>query len=84
MDPINVDFGNKSVMPQTPKGSTVKKVIVSLLLTVVLGAVLYYVMLPALNFKALELYVYIGILIMAYIGIFGVLSKAYFRPEYME
>lgn len=84
MDPINVDFGNKSVMPQTPKGSTVKRVIVSLILTLVAGAVLYYVMLPALNFKALELYVYIGILIMAYIGIFGVLSKAYFRPEYME
>lgn len=84
MDPINVDFGNKSVMPQTPKGSTVKKVIVSLLLTVVLGAVLYYIMLPALNFKALELYIYIGILIMAYIGIFGILSQAYFRPEYME
>ena len=84
MDPINVDFGNKSVMPETPKGSTVKRVIVSLLVTVVAGAVLYYFMLPALNFKALELYVYIAVLIMAYIGVFGVLSKAYFRPEYME
>ncbi len=84
MDPINVDFGNKSVMPETPKGSTVKKVIVSLLLTIVAGAVLYYFMLPALNFKALELYIYIAVLIVAYIGIFGVLSKAYFRPEYME
>ena len=84
MDPINVDFGNKSVMPETPKGSTAKRVIVSLLLTLVAGAVLYYFMLPALNFKALELYIYIGVLIMAYIGIFGVLSKAYFRPEYME
>ncbi len=84
MDPINVDFGNKSVMPETPKGSTVKKVFVSLLLTIVAGAVLYYFMLPALNFKALELYIYIAVLIVAYIGIFGVLSKAYFRPEYME
>jgi hypothetical protein len=84
MDPINVDFGNKSVMPETPKGSTVKRVIVSLLLTVVAGAALYYFMLPALNFKALELYIYIAVLIMAYIGIFGVLSQAYFRPEYME
>lgn len=84
MDPINVDFGNKSVMPETPKGSTVKRVIVSLILTLVAGAVLYYFMLPALNFKALELYIYIAVLIIAYIGIFGVLSKAYFRPEYME
>lgn len=84
MDPINVDFGNKSVMPETPKGSTVKRVIVSLLLTLVVGAVAYYFMLPALNFKAMELYVYIGVILVAYIGIFGVLSKAYFRPEYME
>ncbi len=84
MDPINVDFGNKSVMPETPKGSTVKRVIVSLILTLVAGAVLYYFMLPALNFKALELYIYIAVLVVAYIGIFGVLSKAYFRPEYME
>ncbi len=84
MDPINVDFGNKSVMPETPKGSTIKKVIVSLLLTLVVAGIAYYVMLPALNFKALELYIYIAVVIMAYIGIFGVLSKAYFRPEYME
>ena len=84
MDPINVDFGNKSVMPETPKGSTVKRVIVSLLLTLVVGAVVYYFMLPALNFKAMELYIYIGVVLMSYIGIFGVLSKAYFRPEYME
>lgn len=84
MDPINVDFGNKSVMPETPKGSTVKRVIVSLLLTLVVGAVAYYFMLPALNFKAMELYIYIGVILVSYIGIFGVLSKAYFRPEYME
>ena len=84
MDPINVDFGNKTVMPETPKGSTVKKVIVSLLLTLVLGAVVYYLMLPPLNFKAIELYIYIAVVIMGYIGIFGIVSKAYFRPEYME
>lgn len=84
MDPINVDFGNKNVVPETPKGSTLKKVIVSLLLTIVVGAVAYYFMLPALNFKAIEIYIYIAVLLVAYIGIFGVVSKAYFRPEYME
>ncbi len=84
MDPINVDFGNKSVMPETPKGSTVKKVIISLLLTLVVGAVAYYFMLPALNIKALELYIYIAVVLVAYIAIFGLVSQAYFRPEYME
>ncbi len=84
MDPINVDFGNKSVMPETPKGSTVKKVIISLLLTLVVGAVAYYFMLPALNIKAIELYIYIAVVLVAYIAIFGLVSKAYFRPEYMD
>ena len=84
MDPINVDFSGKSVVPETPKGSTLKRVIISLILTLIIGAVAYYAMLPALNFKAIELYIYIGMLIVAYIGIFGITSKAYFRPEYME
>ncbi len=84
MDPINVDFGGKNVKSVEPKGSTLKRVIVSLLLTLVVAGVAYYLMLPALNFKAIELYIYIGIILVAYIGIFGVVSKAYFRPEYME
>lgn len=84
MDPINVDFGGKNVKSVEPKGSTLKRVIVSLLLTLVVAGVAYYAMLPALNFKAIELYIYIGIILVAYIGIFGVVSKAYFRPEYME
>ncbi len=84
MDPINVDFSGKSVVPETPKGSNLKRVIISIVLTLIIGAVAYYAMLPALNFKAIELYIYIGMLIVAYIGIFGITSKAYFRPEYME
>lgn len=84
MDPINVDFSGKNVVPETPKGSNLKRVIVSLVLTLIVGAVAYYAMLPALNFKAIELYIYIGMLIVAYIGIYGITSKAYFRPEYME
>lgn len=86
MEPINVDFGgnNERVKSVEPKGSTLKRVIISLVLTLVFAAVAYYFMLPALNFKAVELYVYVGMVIFAYIGIFGVVSKAYFRPEYME
>ncbi len=84
MDPINVDFGGKTVVPETPKGSNLKRVIISIILTLIIGAVAYYAMLPALNLKAIELYVYIGMLLVAYIGIYGLASKAYFRPEYME
>ncbi len=84
MDPINVDFSSKSVVPETPKGSNLKRVIISILLSLVVAVVAFYVMLPALNFKAIELYIYIGIVIFSYIGIYGLISKAYFRPEYME
>lgn len=84
MDPINVDFGKKNIVPETPKGSTWKKVVASLLVSLVVAGVAYYFMLPALNFKAMELYVYLGVVILSYIAAFGVFSKAYFRPEYME
>ena len=84
MDPINVDFGGNNVKSVEPKGSTLKRVIISLVLTLVVAGVAYYLMLPALNFKAIELYVYIAVILVAYIGIFGIVSKAYFRPEYME
>ena len=84
MDPINVDFGNKQVVPEIPKGSTWVRVVASLLVSIVVAGVAYYFMLPALNFKAFELYIYIAVIIMSYIAAFGVFSKAYFRPEYME
>lgn len=86
MDPINVDFGgnNEKVKVVEPKGSTLKRVIISLVVTLIIGAGAYYAMLPALNLKAFELYLFIGVVIFIYIGVFGVVSKAYFRPEYME
>ena len=84
MDPINVDFSSKSVVPEAPKGSNLKRVIISLIFALIIGAVAYYVMLPAINLKAIEFYIYIGVIIFAYIGIYGIASKAYFRPEYME
>lgn len=86
MDPINVDFGGskKKVAQETPKGSTVKKVLISLAITLVVAAVLYYFMLPALNFKAIELYIYLAIVILVYIAAFGLMTRAYFHAEYTE
>ena len=86
MDPINVDFGGKKKRTAQvhPGGSTVKKIIVSLVITLAVAAVLYYFMLPALNFKAIELYLYLAVVIFVFIAAFGITSKAYFRPEYME
>lgn len=90
MDPINVDFGGQGkgkaakVAAVEPKGSNVKRTILSIVITAVIGAVAYYFMLPAINPKAIDFYVYIATLIVAFIAVYGLLSKAYFRPEYME
>lgn len=87
MDPINVDFsgnGKSKTVAAAPPGSTAKKIVISLVIAAVVGAVAYYFMLPALNPKAIELYIYIAIIIIAFIAAFGLVSKAYFRPEYME
>lgn len=87
MEPIKVDFGGekrKRATAQTPEGSTAKKLIISGVITAVLAAVLYYFMLPALNLKAIDFYVYIGAILVIFIGVFGLITKAYFRPEYME
>lgn len=85
MDVINIDFKNKTkVVQETPKGSTAKRVVIASVVTLIVAAILYYFMLPALNFKAIEFYFYIGAILLTYIAVFGLLSKAYFRPEYME
>ena len=86
MDPINVDFGasKPKVAQETPEGSTLKKVLIALGIDVVVGAILYYVTLPALNFKATELYTFIAILVAVFIVSFLLLSKAFARPQYME
>lgn len=92
MDPINVDFthgkgddnGGKNVVSDVyipPKNAKVK-IIINILLTVVIGAVLYYLMLPALNFKAIEFYMYIGFLCLVYMVLTALTSKVAIHPEY--
>lgn len=48
-------------------GSKVGKILINLVVMLVVGAVYFYVSLPALNFQSEEFYVFIGILCVAYI-----------------
>lgn len=92
MDPINVDFtggsGEKKerrtmadiLIPPEHAG---KKIAINLVITAVLAAVLYYFMLPALNFKAIELYMYAAFICLIYIGLTVLSSKAFVKPEYL-
>lgn len=85
MEPINVEFGGKGkkAATVTPPGSTAKRIAVTSVITAVIAAVTYYFMLPPLNFKAYEFYLYIAIILISFIAVFGLITKAYFRPEYM-
>ena len=89
MDPIKVDFTKKSdngpdkktgvVIPPEKKGL---KIVINLLLTAVFGAVLYYFLLPAFNFKSILMYAFLGALCVFYCVINYVTSGALRTPDY--
>ena len=56
MDPIKVDFSGKGRPKEVviPPDRKVLKIIISLIVTIIGGAIAYYIMLPALNFKSLD------------------------------
>ena len=79
MKPIKVDFGGK----KKKNMSDGKRIAITLVITLVIAAVLYYLMLPALNFKAIEMYIWIAFSIIIFIGLYGISAGAYSRPEKM-
>lgn len=85
MDPIKVDFSGKGRPTEViiPPEKKILKIIIAIILTLVGGAVAYYFMLPALNFKSLDFYYYIGVLIAIYVVSTFILSKAFIKPEYI-
>lgn len=90
MDPIKVDFTGGSgsskgsgkaavVVPSSP----VIKQLIAIACAVVGGAIAYYFLLPPLNFKALEMYEFFGIIIAIYFAVLLLLSGATKNPEYV-
>ncbi|MBQ8027840.1 MAG: CvpA family protein [Clostridia bacterium] len=57
--------------------------ILSIVVAIVAGAVAYYFMLPALNFKSTDLYMFLGIILAAFVVSLAVLSGAMQSPEYL-
>ena len=60
-----------------------KKVVINVILSLLVAAVGYYVMLPAFNFKDIKLYFWLGIIAISYPVFSFFTSKALMRPEYM-
>ncbi len=91
MDPIKVDFTGKDGAGKgagkaaylAPKKAGLK-LIISLIGTVIGAVVAYYFMLPPLNFKSTDTYMYLGTVAAIFIGLMMVTSGAYIKPEYTE
>ena len=85
MDPIKVDFSGKGRPKEVviPPDKKVLKIIISLIVTIIGGAIAYYMMLPALNFKSLDFYYFIAVIIAIYVGMIFLTSKAFIKPEYI-
>lgn len=52
-------------------------------MTLILGAVLYYFMIPALNFKSIELYLFVVFVCLIYLLLTIISSRAFIKPEYL-
>ncbi len=90
MDPIKVDFTGGSgssgrngkdgvIIPSSP----VLKQIIAILCALVGGGIAYYFMLPAFNFKAIEMYEFLALVLAIYFAVFFILSGVRNNPEYV-
>lgn len=90
MEPIKVDFTGKDGKGKgkgkdaylVPK-SAGKKLIFSIIGTIIGAFITYYFMLPPLNFKSTDTYFYFGIVALIFIVLLFVTSGAPRKPEYV-
>ena len=89
-DPIKVDFSDKG----KGRGSSTKevyippekaglKIFISIIITLIGGAIAYYFMLPPMNFGAIDFYIFWAVVAAIFVGANFLLSKAFMRPEYI-
>ncbi len=91
MEPIKVDFtGGGDNTKGTGKNAYLipeksgLKLIISIIGTVIGAAIAYYFMLPPLNFKSTDTYMFIGVVAAIFVGLLFVTSGAFIKPEYTE
>lgn len=90
-DPIKVDFSDKgkgrgsssTKEVYIPPEKAGLKIVLSIIITIIGGAIAYYFMLPPMNFGAVEFYMFWAIVAAIFIGANFLLSKAFIRPEYI-
>ncbi|MBQ2846725.1 MAG: CvpA family protein [Clostridia bacterium] len=87
MDPIKVDFskkdgGRKKEIVIPPEKSALK-IVFSIICTLVFAVVAFYVMLPAINLKAYDFYIYVGMIAASYVVFNGLFANVLAKPEYV-
>ena len=85
MDPIKVDFSGKGRPKEVviPPEKKTLKLVICIIATIIGAAIAFYFMLPAINFKAIEFYAYIGVVILIYIAMTVITTKVFAKPEYV-
>ncbi len=91
MDPIKVDFtGGKGESKGSGKAAYLipkkagLKLIISIIGTVIGAVVAYYFMLPPMNFKSTDTYMYFGVVAAIFVALLNITSGAMLKPEYTE
>lgn len=90
-DPIKVDFSDKgkgngrssTKEVYIPPEKAGLKIVLSIIFTIIGGAIAYYFMLPPMNFGAIDFYMFWAVVVAIFIGSNFILSKAFIRPEYV-
>lgn len=87
MEPIKVDFTKKGksgvkdlLIPPEKAGL---KILINIIITLIVAVLLYYFMLPPMNFKAREMYFYFAIVFASYVGSSILTTRVLARPEYI-
>ncbi len=87
MDPIKVDFskkdGGKKQEIVIPPEKAALKIVLSVLCTLIFAAIAFYVMLPAINFKSYDFYLYLGLVAASYVVFNGIFANVMNKPEYV-
>lgn len=87
MDPIKVDFtkkgksGVKDILIPPEKAGL--KILINIVITLIVAAVLYYFMMPPMNLKSTDFYMYFALVFAAYVGSAILTTKVLARPEYI-
>lgn len=90
MEPIKVDFtgnggngkGSGKNAYLVPKKAGLK-LLISIIGTVIGGAIAYYFMLPPLNFKSTDTYMFLATVIGIFVALLFITSSAHIKPEYV-